>query len=930
MNRKIFNKLNISKFMNMKNNQIIFLIIMLVLLSALIFASYLLFFNSETPSSQWLRGTVYINGEPAPPGINVSVISSNSTIYDGDGTNETGYYEIEVTDFIGESFDLYIIYQGNMYLGSDENGLPLSLTITDDMDDLVDIFVLTEDEDVDDEDDSDDADDSSDTDDDTDDSGEDDGSEDSEDDLDDEDDSDDADDGSDTDDDTDDDTDGDDSSDDDTDDSDDDDTEDEDDDEPSEDEDTENESTYLSVEKTVWENLEGIWSSSETIELGGSVQFNITVIYNGSNLSEIEIIDKLPEGLSYDGDATVNGSVTEPEVNQTTNVLQWNLPASSNQNTTIYVTYNTTVDQRHTLQNNVTVNLIKNETTLQSQVDDATVQVYGELNVSKTVRNRNETLWNQSTQVPLDGFVRFNITVWYNGTNAVSNISIMDKLPEGIDYYGNATLNGESISPGSPDDNRTLFWNYSLLNAGEQINIEFDANISKNATVENTVQVWGNETLGKQFDIIKMAAVTGSASQLFICEKTIKVDETWENSVDAFVGDTITFNVTVTNLDMNVVTYLAILDTFPSGLEYVDDSSVIYFENKTYYREPSYHEETNTYIWINFNEIIQGYFNPNDTITLQYDAIILKEGIHHNLVEVNSSVCGDCYHLTGFDSATVSATTEFTVKINVPEPVYTGEKVTISAEADGGEPPYEYSWDLDDDGDFDDEQSPLFTTVWNETGKYPISVKVSDNTSEYKEDTVIVNVTVEPLSADANGPYEGYPDENISFEGSASGGIGNYSWFWNFGDGNVSTVKDPKHAYAESGVYYVRLNVTDERNVSVIETTTATIIEPDHTAPSIEFEAPINAIYIRGRPVFPFFRPLVFGSIEINVTAEDEQSSIDLIEIYIEDQLVESENGNSACYDWNETEFGRRTITVKAVNSEGIEETEERVVWKFF
>ena len=905
--------------MNIKNNKIIFLVIVLLLLSALIIASFMLFFNSDDESTKWLRGTVYIDGTPAPAGVNVSVIFANKTISDRDGTNESGMYEIEVTDYEGESFELYVIYQGSMYLGSDEIGNPISMSITEDMNDSLDIFVVTS------EDDDDGGDDQSD--DDTNDTGDDDTSND-------EDGSSeegDADDNETDDSDSDNDSGGDNGSDSDNDNSNDGDTEGDDEDaEPSNDEDDETESTYLFVDKSVWQDFESEWDNSESIEIDGTVQFNITVIYNGSNLSEIQIIDTLPEGLSYEGDATVNGISNEPEINQSSYTLEWNLSAVSNQNTSIYIEYNTSVEQRNTLQNNVTVNIIKNESDTMTQNDMATVYVFGELNVSKNVKNINETVWNETTTVPLNGMIRFNISIEYNGTYEVENVSIMDKLPNGITYRGNATFNGENSSPYSVDNNRTLFWNQTLLQPDEKINIEFDANISENATLKNTVQVWGNETLGKQFNIIDIARVTGKAPKLFICKKTVKGNDSWEDSINAFVGETVTFNVTITNLEMSMVTNLAVLDTFPSGLKYVNGSSVVYFDNETYGKEPSYHEETNTYMWINFNEDIEDYFKPNDTLTLQYDVIILEEGMLHNHVKVNSSLCGTCDPLFGYDSATINATTEFTVDILVPEPVYVDKQVTLSAQVAGGVPPYSYSWDLDDDGEFDDENSSLFTISWNASGEYTISVKVTDNTSEYKEDVVVVNVTVEPLSVDAGGPYSGNPGELILFDGFATGGLGNYTWFWDFGDGNVSAVQESEHAFNEPGIYYVTVNVSDERNISALDTTTVTINEPDHTAPSIEFESPINAIYIRNRAVFPFFRPLIFGSIEINVRAEDEESSVESIDIYINSKLVKSITGDSGNYTWDEPVFGRRTITVKAMNSEGIEETEENIVWKFF
>ena len=36
------------------------------------------------------------------------------------------------------------------------------------------------------------------------------------------------------------------------------------------------------------------------------------------------------------------------------------------------------------------------------------------------------------------------------------------------------------------------------------------------------------------------------------------------------------------------------------------------------------------------------------------------------------------------------------------------------------------------------------------------------------------------------------------------------SWFWDFGDGETSTVKNPTHKYVEAGSYTVTLTVTND------------------------------------------------------------------------------------------------------------------------
>ena len=79
----------------------------------------------------------------------------------------------------------------------------------------------------------------------------------------------------------------------------------------------------------------------------------------------------------------------------------------------------------------------------------------------------------------------------------------------------------------------------------------------------------------------------------------------------------------------------------------------------------------------------------------------------------------------------------------------------------------------------------------DEPGNYPIHVKVVDTRNESDMETTTVNITIEPLEVDAGGPYQGYENNSIQFNGQATGGRGNYTWHWIFGDGNTSNEKNP-------------------------------------------------------------------------------------------------------------------------------------------
>ncbi len=84
-------------------------------------------------------------------------------------------------------------------------------------------------------------------------------------------------------------------------------------------------------------------------------------------------------------------------------------------------------------------------------------------------------------------------------------------------------------------------------------------------------------------------------------------------------------------------------------------------------------------------------------------------------------------------------------------------------------------------------------------------------------------------TADANGPYSGFIDEEITFNGSDSsdsdGTITNYTW--NFGDNTTGYGVNPTHTYDTSREYTIVLTVTDDDGAKDTNETTAEIIQPN-------------------------------------------------------------------------------------------------------
>ncbi len=99
------------------------------------------------------------------------------------------------------------------------------------------------------------------------------------------------------------------------------------------------------------------------------------------------------------------------------------------------------------------------------------------------------------------------------------------------------------------------------------------------------------------------------------------------------------------------------------------------------------------------------------------------------------------------------------------------------------------------------------------------------DSDEDEDDEIYENIDDydDNFTADGDGPYFGEVDENILFNGSASGGNLTYNFSWNFGDGNISYGQNVTHNYSAEDIYEVNLTVTDNDSRIDWYITTATI-----------------------------------------------------------------------------------------------------------
>jgi PKD repeat protein len=179
-------------------------------------------------------------------------------------------------------------------------------------------------------------------------------------------------------------------------------------------------------------------------------------------------------------------------------------------------------------------------------------------------------------------------------------------------------------------------------------------------------------------------------------------------------------------------------------------------------------------------------------------------------------------------------------------------------------------------------------------------------------------------------PSTAYVHDVIQYQAVVRGGIPGYKYHWDFGDDTNSTHQQPTHQYINTGHYPVILQVTDSNNTTVSTSKTIMIHLKDTTPPQINLTTPGRYIYVKGIPIIRFFRPIIFGKINISFNVTDNHSDILFIRLFINDILMESWTQSPISWHWTTREYGKRIIKIEAYDTSGNIHTLETTIWKFF
>ena len=215
--------------------------------------------------------------------------------------------------------------------------------------------------------------------------------------------------------------------------------------------------------------------------------------------------------------------------------------------------------------------------------------------------------------------------------------------------------------------------------------------------------------------------------------------------------------------------------------------------------------------------------------------------IYHNVSFETMGVVNGTY--TNVGSCILNASS-FSAKITVDSTsASVDESIDFSVIVTGGESPFTYFWDFNNDGDFDDATERNTSYRFHSTGSKTINLRVTDGNGDVSMDTITITITeknapsggdddpADPINNDpiaqvqVSSIYE-VVNKSILFNGSASFDKDDdlLNFTWDFDDGTQRFQPVVHHSFQKAGSYFVTLTVSDGKG-GIDNVTTEIIIQ---------------------------------------------------------------------------------------------------------
>jgi PKD repeat protein len=185
----------------------------------------------------------------------------------------------------------------------------------------------------------------------------------------------------------------------------------------------------------------------------------------------------------------------------------------------------------------------------------------------------------------------------------------------------------------------------------------------------------------------------------------------------------------------------------------------------------------------------------------------------------------------------------FTITLPPPVPNFTASPVfgtaplTVQFSDISTNDPFLWSWNFGDGFTSTglNQQSSVHT--YNEPGVYNVSLRVRNEGGEVEvTKTNCISVVLTPVASFTAEPKSGHAPLLVQFTDTSDGNPAKYNW--KFGDGGISTEKNPYHLYTTPGTYTVSLSIS---NKAGSDTKTITDLITVTSLPVAEFSANVTS-----------------------------------------------------------------------------------------
>ena len=175
---------------------------------------------------------------------------------------------------------------------------------------------------------------------------------------------------------------------------------------------------------------------------------------------------------------------------------------------------------------------------------DLNVTPEADLGITKTVNNTTPLVGQQVT---------FTITATNYGPNDAHLVIANDLLPAGLTFVSYTS------SPGTTYNSGTGVWTIGNLTVGSSVTLNITATVNSAGQIINTVNITGNETDPNPNNNRDTVALNSEPVADLVISKTV-------NNPTPYVGDQVTFTITLTNNGPNDAENVTVTDILSPGL----------------------------------------------------------------------------------------------------------------------------------------------------------------------------------------------------------------------------------------------------------------------------------------------------------------------------------------------------------------------------